>query len=77
MGVQIRTIISENIARRCDGCREIVDGTPWRVNADVPGPELTARWPLPAEGRQLLDDHLCAGRITRRGLELGPYAKGP
>jgi magnesium chelatase family protein len=42
-------------------------GTDWRVNADVPGPELTARWPLPVAGQQLLDDHLRAGRITRRG----------
>ena len=42
-------------------------GTPWRVNADVPGPELAARWPLTDEGQRLLDDELCAGRITRRG----------
>jgi magnesium chelatase family protein len=42
-------------------------GTPWRLNADVPGPELTARWPLTDGGRQLLDDHLLAGRVTRRG----------
>jgi hypothetical protein len=32
MGVTIRTIISDNVARRCDGCREIIDGTPWRIN---------------------------------------------
>lgn len=32
MGVHIRTIISDNVARRCDGCREIIDGTPWRIN---------------------------------------------
>jgi magnesium chelatase family protein len=43
------------------------DGTPWRVNADVPGPDLAARWPLMQEGQRLLDDELCAGRITRRG----------
>ncbi len=28
---------------------------------------MAARWPLPAGGQSLLDDHLCAGRITRRG----------
>ena len=42
-------------------------GTAWRVNADVPGPELTARWPLTDDGQRLLDEHLCSGRVTRRG----------
>ena len=32
MGVTIRTIISDNVARRCDGCRQIIEGTPWRIN---------------------------------------------
>jgi hypothetical protein len=32
MGVTIRTIVSDNVARRCDGCLEVIDGTPWRVN---------------------------------------------
>ena len=45
MGVQIRTIISENVARRCDGCREIVDGTPWRVNIlDIVAAESPVSW---------------------------------
>ena len=41
--------------------------TPWRVNADVPGPALTTRWPLADPGRLLLEQHLCDGRLTRRG----------
>lgn len=32
MGVTIRTIVSENVAVRCDGCREIIAGTPWRIS---------------------------------------------
>ena len=32
MGVTIRTVVKDNVARRCDGCREVIDGTPWRVN---------------------------------------------
>lgn len=43
------------------------EGTPWRVNADVPGPELTSRWPLTPAGRAVLDHQLCEGRLTRRG----------
>ncbi|WP_238993513.1 YifB family Mg chelatase-like AAA ATPase [Nocardioides caldifontis] len=42
-------------------------GTPWRVNGDVPGSELAVRWPLPAPGQGLVDQHLGEGRLTRRG----------
>jgi len=44
-GVQIRTIISENVAIRCDGCRGIIDGTPWRLNVlDTVSTEVPASW---------------------------------
>ena len=42
-------------------------GTAWRLNADVPGPALVARWPLPAAAQALVDDFLRRGRVTRRG----------
>lgn len=32
MGININTIVKDNIAIRCDGCLEVIDGTPWRVN---------------------------------------------
>jgi len=45
MGVRLRTIISDNIARRCDGCLEIIDGTPWRVNLlDTVAAETPVSW---------------------------------
>ena len=45
MGVRIRTIISDNVARRCDGCLEIIDGTPWRVNLlDIVASETPVSW---------------------------------
>ena len=45
MGVQIRTIISDNVARRCDGCLEIIDGTPWRINLlDTVAAEVPVSW---------------------------------
>jgi magnesium chelatase family protein len=37
------------------------------VNADVPGPELERRFPLPEPGRRHLEAALCEGRLTRRG----------
>ena len=45
MGVQIRTIVHDNVARRCDGCLEIIDGTPWRVNLlDIVASESPVSW---------------------------------
>ncbi|HEX7346603.1 MAG TPA: hypothetical protein VF253_07400 [Candidatus Limnocylindrales bacterium] len=45
MGVDIRTIISDNVARRCLGCGEIIEGTPWRVNVlDIVAPETAVSW---------------------------------
>jgi len=44
-------------------------GTPWRVNAEVPGHVLRRRWPLPwdvvAEAERLLD----LGQLTARGVD--------
>lgn len=42
-------------------------GTPWRVNADVPGPELGQRWPLPEAAGAVVDAALRQGLLTRRG----------
>ncbi len=42
-------------------------GTPWRLNAHVPGPVLSRQWPLPRRASELLNGELAAGRLTRRG----------
>ncbi len=45
MGVHIRTIISENDARRCEGCRKAIEGTPWRINLlDIVTAEVPVGW---------------------------------
>ena len=45
MGVSIRTIVHDNVARRCDGCHEVIEGTPWRVNLlDIVAAERPADW---------------------------------
>jgi hypothetical protein len=45
MGVTIRTIISDNDARRCAGCGELVAGTPWRINLlDTVASETAVSW---------------------------------
>jgi hypothetical protein len=44
-GVEIRTIVSDNVATRCDGCREVIDGTPWRISVlDTVSPEAPPSW---------------------------------
>ncbi len=45
MGVRIRTIISDNVAKRCDGCHQVIAGTPWRVNLlDIVTAETPVSW---------------------------------
>jgi hypothetical protein len=45
MGIQIRTIVRDNVATRCDGCLEIIDGTPWRINLlDIVAAEAPVAW---------------------------------
>src|SRR3954453_16710406 len=45
MGVSIRTIVSDTIAIRCDGCRDVIEGTPWRINIlDIVSPEVRVGW---------------------------------
>src|ERR1041385_3410178 len=31
LGVNISTIVEDNVAIRCDGCHEVIAGTPWRM----------------------------------------------
>ena len=43
--MHIRTIVSENVAIRCDGCRDIIEGVPWRLNVlDIVATEVPVGW---------------------------------
>jgi hypothetical protein len=45
LGVRIPTVISDNVATRCDGCGEVIDGTPWRINLlDIVATETAPAW---------------------------------
>lgn len=52
-------------ARRRTAAR--LHGTPWRVNADVPGPVLRDRWALAPEAEARLEQSIYAGHLSRRG----------
>jgi hypothetical protein len=44
-GVRIPTIVSDNIAGRCSGCGEAINGRPWRVSIlDTAAPEAPVSW---------------------------------
>ena len=45
LGVEISTIVPDNVSIRCDGCLEVIDGTPWRMNIlDVVAAETPVSW---------------------------------
>ena len=45
VNVRITTVTDDNVARRCDGCLEVIAGTPWRINIlDIVAPERAADW---------------------------------
>lgn len=45
MGIRIPTIVKENTGIRCDGCREVINGTPWRLNVlDIVATEIPTDW---------------------------------
>jgi hypothetical protein len=45
LGIHIDTIVQDNVAIRCDGCLEVIEGTPWRMNIlDVVAAETPVSW---------------------------------
>ena len=49
MGIRLDTIVKDNVARRCEGCLEEIEGTPWRVNIlDIVSTEVAAPWNEPS-----------------------------
>jgi hypothetical protein len=45
LGVRIPTVITDNVATRCDGCGEVIPGTPWRISLlDIVSTEIAPSW---------------------------------
>ena len=44
-------------------------GTPWRLNGEVPGPELRAGWRLSADTTREADQEFDQGKLTGRGYD--------
>lgn len=46
-----------------------LEGTPWRLNTDVPGVELRKRWPVSDAGRSLVDGQLTTRKLSARSAD--------
>lgn len=57
----------ERVTRARQRQAERYAGCEWRLNSQVPGPRLLDRWALDPAGRQLLDDAMFLGHLSRRG----------
>ncbi len=45
MGIRIPTVVQDNVARRCEGCLEVIESTPWRINIlDIVATEVASPW---------------------------------
>ncbi|MFI9582545.1 YifB family Mg chelatase-like AAA ATPase [Streptomyces sp. NPDC052236] len=64
---------TEAVAARVRQARERtaarLQGTPWRVNSEVPGHELRTRWPVAAGALAAAERDLERGLLTARGLD--------
>jgi magnesium chelatase family protein len=62
-------VVAARVARARAAAARRLRGTPWRTNAEVPGPALRRRWPLPALATRVADRAYDAGSLTARGLD--------
>ena len=83
MGVTIRTITEDNVAKRCDGCLEVIEGTPWRINLlDIVAAETPVSWAgRPAINPGPFQFHGDPAHVRRwmaaQGLPVLPPRRGP
>lgn len=68
-GAEKTSIVAGRVAAaRQRAARRLAD-TPWRVNADVPGPALRRRWPLRWDVVAQAERELDIGTLTARGVD--------
>ncbi|MEH3033229.1 MAG: YifB family Mg chelatase-like AAA ATPase [Aeromicrobium erythreum] len=61
--------LREDVARARARQAARLAGTPWRVNADVPGVELRKRWPVTDDGRTLVEARLRGRHLSPRSAD--------
>jgi magnesium chelatase family protein len=61
--------VAARVAAARSVAAERLRGTGWRINADVPGPQLRTRWRLPAAVTSAADIRLDRGELSARGYD--------
>jgi magnesium chelatase family protein len=67
--VEASTLVAGRVAAARDRMAARLRGTPWRTNAEVPGPELRRRWPVPRSAARPAEDLFERGQLTARGFD--------
>ncbi|RAY12483.1 ATP-binding protein [Actinomadura craniellae] len=62
-------VVAERVLEARERAAKRLAGSPWRVNAEVPGPELRRRFTPPPEAMLPVDRALGAGTLSARGLD--------
>lgn len=60
--------VRDRVAAARERTRRRLAGTPWTVGAEVPGPVMRRRWPIPS-GAAVLEEAMRRRRISSRGLD--------
>jgi magnesium chelatase family protein len=61
--------VAKRVADARAATAERLHGTPWQLNADVPGHQLRTRWQLPRRTRHFADMALDLGQVSARGYD--------
>lgn len=61
--------VRERVLQARDRAARRLAGTPWLTNAEVPGPDLRRRWPIPGDALVTLSADLDLQRLSTRGVD--------
>ncbi|ACY98952.1 MULTISPECIES: YifB family Mg chelatase-like AAA ATPase [Thermomonospora] len=62
-------VVAERVLQARERAAKRLAGTPWRTNAEIPGPQLRRRFLPSAEAMSCLDRALQTGELSARGLD--------
>jgi magnesium chelatase family protein len=63
------SVVAARVAQARAAATKRLAATPWRTMADVPGPQLRARWDLPRAVKRASDDQFELGHLSARGVD--------
>jgi magnesium chelatase family protein len=67
--VESSAVVRQRVVAARDRMAKRFAGTPWRLNGEVPGPELRAGWPLSPDTTREADKSFESGDLTGRGYD--------